>query len=500
MFGFIRISSKSPPTKNSVKMITPRRVIVLLLCVLTIAISIAAAVALEEGECDTDNPDGSCDAAEAAAPVVPSGKRRKARVKCEDKEPDCKGWASMGECEKNPNYMINNCAISCDSCPEPLDLSDVEEDLLDAVAEYGKPQKVEGSETFKTFEVIRKTVTYMQNDIYGPDPTHTLSEVVLAECTNREELCAFWAAIGECEANKAYMKTKCAPSCQTCEMIDMKERCPPLGDDVRPGLLPGELNAMFERIVKTAPGNQTDENIEIEEGMTNFSVNVHSRPAPLDNDEQQISRERDLEQPPWVITFENFLTEEECSHLIKLGHKSNYERSEDVGAIQPDGSYDSVKSKTRTSENAWCSYRNNCRNDTIVQQIHERMSKVTGIPATYSEDLQLLKYDPGQFYRPHHDYIDHQRDRRSGPRILTFFLYLSDLEEGGATNFPDLEIAVKPKMGRAVLWPSVLDSNPKDKEPRTDHEAQTVVKGTKFGANAWLHLHDYMAAQELGCT
>ena len=38
---------------------------------------------------------------------------------------------------------LDNCAISCDSCPEPLDLSDDEEDLLDAVAEYGKPQKVE---------------------------------------------------------------------------------------------------------------------------------------------------------------------------------------------------------------------------------------------------------------------------------------------------------------------------------------------------------------------
>ena len=67
--------------------------------------------------------------------------------------------------------------------------------------------------------------------------------------------------------------------------------------------------------------------------------------------------------------------------------------------------------------------------------------------------------------------------------ILTFFLYLSDVEEGGATNFPDLNIAVKPKVGRALLWPSVLDSNPMDKEPRTDHEAQDVVRGLKFGAN-----------------
>jgi len=45
-----------------------------------------------------------------------------------------------------------------------------------------------------------------------------------------------------------------------------------------------------------------------------------------------------------------------------------------------------------------------------------------------------------------------------------------------------LGIAVKPKVGRALLWPSVLDSNPFDKEDRTEHEAQDVIKGLKYGA------------------
>ncbi len=191
----------------------------------------------------------------------------------------------------------------------------------------------------------------MENEIYGENPTHTLTEEVLAECTNKEELCAFWASVGECEANKAYMKTKCAPSCLTCNMIDINARCPPLPDDVRPGLLPGELNAMFQRIVDTAPGNQTDGNYKIPEGMTNYSVQIHSRPEPLgEGEEPIISREQDLEQPVWIITFDNFITEEECKHLIKMGYKSNYERSEDVGSVKADGSYDSVQSTGRTSE------------------------------------------------------------------------------------------------------------------------------------------------------
>ncbi len=90
-------------------------------------------------------------------------------------------------------------------------------------------ETTQGQDSPKTFEVVRKTVHYMENDIFSDNPTHDLSDQVLGECTNREELCAFWAAIGECEANKAYMKVKCAPSCQSCHMIDFDSRCPPLG-------------------------------------------------------------------------------------------------------------------------------------------------------------------------------------------------------------------------------------------------------------------------------
>jgi len=93
--------------------------------------------------------------------------------------------------------------------------------------------------------VIRRTVRYMENVIHT-NPTYDLSEEILAGCTNREDLCAFRAAIGgehmmwllirdggfttfsslvsstphsECEQYPTYMKTNCAPSCRTCGFI-----------------------------------------------------------------------------------------------------------------------------------------------------------------------------------------------------------------------------------------------------------------------------------------
>jgi prolyl 4-hydroxylase len=79
-------------------------------------------------------------------------------------------------------------------------------------------------------------------------------------------------------------------------------------------------------------------------------------------------------------------------------------------------------------------------------------------------------------------------------------MYLSDVEQGGGTNFPQLDFTVTPKKGRAVLWPSVFDSDPMKKDGRYMHQALPVVEGTKYGANGWIHMHDYLEAQSKGCN
>lgn len=74
------------------------------------------------------------------------------------------------------------------------------------------------------------------------------------------------------------------------------------------------------------------------------------------------------------------------------------------------------------------------------------------------------------------------------PPIITqtVFLYLNDVEEGGGTRFTDLDITIMPKRGRVVVWPSVLDHALLLMEPKTHHEALPVIKGVKYGANAWV--------------
>ena len=137
-----------------------------------------------------------------------------------------------------------------------------------------------------------------------------------------------------------------------------------------------------------------------------------------------------------------------------------------------------------------------------MQRVSDRIETVTGIPQVNYENFQILKYETGQRYRRHHDMSNSDNTKLSGPRILTFFLYLSDVEAGGGTSFPDLtpKVTMMPKKGSAILWPSVMDDNPTRRDSRTHHEALPVEEGLKYAANHWIHLYDYKSPNLWGCT
>mmetsp|Transcript_14553 Transcript_14553/g.28410 ORF Transcript_14553/g.28410 Transcript_14553/m.28410 type:complete len:193 (-) Transcript_14553:360-938(-) len=110
------------------------------------------------------------------------------------------------------------------------------------------------------------------------------------------------------------------------------------------------------------------------------------------------------------------------------------------------------------------------------------------------------RYEPGQYYKIHHDFIPSHLDFPFGPRLYTFFLYLSDVNSGGETHFPRLKVRVTPKAGRAVFWPSVLPGAYHRSDHRTTHEAIPVETGVKYAANAWLHLYDFRTPHSSGCA
>jgi prolyl 4-hydroxylase len=170
---------------------------------------------------------------------------------------------------------------------------------------------------------------------------------------------------------------------------------------------PGDVNKLFERIVS-------------EEQFQKYEPVVLSQPP----------------EGPWLIQFEKAISDEEAERLIELGGELGYERSADVGSEKDDGTFTKNVNSGRTSTNAWCLGK--CMEDPLAQEVTKRIEEITSIPETNSENLQLLRYEPDQYYQAHSDYIPYQKDRQCGVRILTFYMYLNDVEEGGGTRFPSL--------------------------------------------------------------
>jgi len=383
---------------------------------------------------------------------------------CVDSHESCAYWASLQECDKNPKFMLLYCHKSCKMC--------------------SKLQAVGSHEREKVMQIIEESNTYFMTEVLE-NPEYAK---VRKDCQNRNEQCSYWVALGECDANPNYMTMHCALACKTCLKLDVAHRCP-VDPNMEDSMKSGELHAMFEDIVMNPE-------------FAKYEPVIHSRPDEISKtvEDKYFSESSNATSKtgPWVVTLENFLSDVECDTLVQYGHELGFQRSQDIGELQFDGSFASLENDGRTSTNAWCD--DNCMSNPHVLTVLNRMGQLTKTPILNQESLQLLKYEVGQFYQRHHDFTDMHIDRQQGPRILTFFLYLNDVEEGGGTKFNDLDIVIKPKKGKALIWPNIVNKDVNEKDFSTHHEAMAVEQGIKFGANVWIHLRDFQTPLKTGCS
>lgn len=384
---------------------------------------------------------------------------------CSDKDNECEFWAGEGECVNNPEYMLRECTRSCGVCFNEIDLR------------MGPPQRILEGHEEETFDRIVEARHYLNQ--VAEDEFLSASYAV---CINDDPMCAHWAVIGECEKSPEWMRRNCAPMCQSCEETSILTRCPVDPNEKNAWEKPGDVNRYFE-------------NMTTFEGFQQYEPKVWSRPSYVNGDTEETA---DYQIGLWVVTLENFLSQEEADRLIEMGTKEGYEASTEYGPERPDGTFVFKVSDYRTSKNAWC--EDECAEDPLISGVMERMADVANMSNNNSEYLQLLSYTPGQYYKPHTDHVDEEKLRQPGVRILTVFLYLNSVEEGGGTRFPELDITVEPRLGRVLIWPSVLDEAPHDEDTRSEHEALAVIKGRKYAANGWFHQRNYKGPYATDCV
>jgi prolyl 4-hydroxylase len=105
-----------------------------------------------------------------------------------------------------------------------------------------------------------------------------------------------------------------------------------------------------------------------------------------------------------------------------------------------------------------------------------------------AEPCQIIKYDMGEQYEPHQDTFTEETLQshapESGQRIATALLYLNDVEDGGETDFPNMNITIEPKRNRCVFFATTHMGTETPLELSL-HGALPVIRGQKKAINVW---------------
>jgi prolyl 4-hydroxylase len=125
--------------------------------------------------------------------------------------------------------------------------------------------------------------------------------------------------------------------------------------------------------------------------------------------------------------------------------------------------------------------------DLVVQAINRTIARASGTEATWGEPLTILRYQPGQQYRPHHD--AGSREKGGKLRHRTALIWLNDEFEGGETHFPDLKMKVRGGVGDLLLFRNVVEGI---RDERMMHAGLPVTGGVKWMASRWIRGQDYL--------
>lgn len=174
---------------------------------------------------------------------------------------------------------------------------------------------------------------------------------------------------------------------------------------------------------------------------------------------------------PLVVVLGSVVDEAECDALIELS-REKLKRSK-IGSTRE-------VNDIRTSSGAFLTDVH----DDVITTVEKRVADMIGIPVAHGEGLHILNYKPGQEYKEHFDYFAETSKSAANNRICTVILYLNDVEEGGETYFPKLNLSVLPKKGSAVYFEYFYTNQ--ELNELTLHGGAPVTKGEKWIATQWI--------------
>lgn len=194
-----------------------------------------------------------------------------------------------------------------------------------------------------------------------------------------------------------------------------------------------------------------------------------------------------VSESPSIATLPGFLSEDECDYMVASAAR-HLMPSQVIDPI----SGKQIKHEYRSSSDMrfWHAFQ-----DLVIYCFLLRISQATELPLENHEMLGVLKYEPGQQYKPHGDFLtpDEQGRNpevdRSGQRVKTLLVYLNDGFEGGETEFVNIGLKIKGAKGEGLLFVNTLEGGVPDKG--TIHAGLPITKGIKWLSTIWIREKEY---------
>jgi prolyl 4-hydroxylase len=178
-----------------------------------------------------------------------------------------------------------------------------------------------------------------------------------------------------------------------------------------------------------------------------------------------------LSAAPDARIFRGLLTSAECAYLIQVAEP----------LLQPSVVYndagEEVRNPIRTSDGMGFYW---LIEDPAIHALNRRVAHATRTSYEQGEPLQVLRYVPGQEYRPHYDYLE----AVDNPRPWTALIYLNDDYEGGATRFVKTGLDVRGRAGDVLVFGNAGPHGKRD--PLAEHAGLPVTAGKKYLATRWI--------------
>lgn len=178
-----------------------------------------------------------------------------------------------------------------------------------------------------------------------------------------------------------------------------------------------------------------------------------------------------VSETPRIRIYRQFFSEAECDHALQVAQ----------GRYQPSMVYNAarqlVRDPIRTSDGATLNW---LTENPAIHALLRRIGRATGTDPGQGEAAQVLRYAPGQEYRPHYDYLRGSANQR----IVTALVWLNEDYAGGETAFIRTDIKLRGGKGDAVVfWNALADGQI---DPLTEHAGLPVRQGTKLLFNRWI--------------